>query len=71
MELAVTGRAFEVLRTSNLMEKLLFYTRIFARFKPEDKVWASIYFLLELWNFQCFSLQLSCEIYQNLISTLR
>ncbi|BBN18845.1 hypothetical protein MPTK1_8g05990 [Marchantia polymorpha subsp. ruderalis] len=38
MELAVTGRAFEVLRTSNLMEKLLFYTRIFARFKPEDKV---------------------------------
>lgn len=38
VELAVTGAAFTHLRQSEAMEQLLFYTRIFARFAPEQKV---------------------------------
>ncbi|KAG0585432.1 hypothetical protein KC19_2G011200 [Ceratodon purpureus] len=37
-ELAVTGRAFTVLRRSEAMERLLYFTRIYARFTPADKV---------------------------------
>ncbi|KAI5068182.1 hypothetical protein GOP47_0017102 [Adiantum capillus-veneris] len=38
VELAVTGKVFNILRRSGWMEKLLFSVRIFARFSPEDKV---------------------------------
>lgn len=38
VELAVTGAAFTHLQQSEAMEQLLFYTRIFARFAPEQKV---------------------------------
>ena len=38
MELAVTGAAFTLLQQSEAMEQLLFYTRIFARFAPAQKV---------------------------------
>ena len=37
-ELAVTGRAFTVLRRSEAMDRLLYFTRIYARFSPADKV---------------------------------
>lgn len=37
-ELAVTGRAFTVLRRSEAMDRLLYFTRIYARFTPTDKV---------------------------------
>jgi cation-transporting ATPase 13A3/4/5 len=37
-ELAVTGKAFNVLCETGDMNQLLYYTRIFARFTPEDKV---------------------------------
>ena len=37
MELAMTGKAFTELNRSELMAQLLFYTRIFARFSPEQK----------------------------------
>ena len=37
MELAMTGKAFTELNRSELMVQLLFYTRIFARFSPEQK----------------------------------
>jgi predicted P-type ATPase len=37
-ELAVTGKAFNVLCKTGDMNQLLYYTRIFARFTPEDKV---------------------------------
>ncbi len=36
--LAVTGSAFHKLHQSEAMEQLLLYTRIFARFAPEQKV---------------------------------
>lgn len=42
VELAVTGAAFAKLQQSDCMEQLLFHTRIFARFSPEQKV--STYF---------------------------
>lgn len=38
IELAVTGAAFQQLQQSEAMEQLLFHTRIFARFAPEQKV---------------------------------
>ncbi|CAM6091151.1 unnamed protein product [Calypogeia fissa] len=38
VELAVTGKAFNALLQTEAMTNLLFYTRIFARFTPEDKV---------------------------------
>ena len=38
VELAVTGAAFTRLQQSECMEQLLFHTRIFARFSPEQKV---------------------------------
>ncbi|KAH7415779.1 hypothetical protein KP509_14G060200 [Ceratopteris richardii] len=38
VELAITGKAFNILRTSEWMERLIFSVRIFARFRPEDKV---------------------------------
>lgn len=38
VELAVTGAAFAKLQQSECMEQLLFHTRIFARFSPEQKV---------------------------------
>lgn len=38
LELAVTGKAFNSLCQTEMMTKLLFYTRIHARFTPEDKV---------------------------------
>ena len=38
VELAVTGAAFHQLQQSEAMEQLLFHTRIFARFAPEQKV---------------------------------
>eukprot|EP00249_Psilotum_nudum_P025155 c29394_g1_i2 orf=541-4356(-) len=41
IELAITGKAFNVLRTTELMERLLLFTRIFARFTPTDKVLAA------------------------------
>ncbi|KAL3158258.1 hypothetical protein ABBQ38_010509 [Trebouxia sp. C0009 RCD-2024] len=37
VELAVTGAAFAKLQQSECMEQLLFHTRIFARFSPEQK----------------------------------
>lgn len=37
-ELAVTGKAFNELCRMGRMKELLFYTRIFSRFTPEDKV---------------------------------
>lgn len=37
MELAMTGKAFTELDRSELMVQLLFYTRIFSRFSPEQK----------------------------------
>nr|PNR41660.1 hypothetical protein PHYPA_019065 [Physcomitrium patens] len=37
-ELAVTGRAFTVLRRSDVIYRLLPFTRIYARFTPADKV---------------------------------
>jgi magnesium-transporting ATPase (P-type) len=37
-ELAVTGKAFNELCRIGRMQELLLYTRIFARFTPEDKV---------------------------------
>ena len=37
-ELAVTGAAFDKLQQSEAMEQLLFFTRIFARFAPQQKV---------------------------------
>lgn len=42
-ELAVTGRAFTVLRRSEAMDRLLYFTRIYARFTPADKVILSEY----------------------------
>ena len=41
IELAVTGAAFQQLQQSEAMEQLLFHTRIFARFAPEQKVLSS------------------------------
>lgn len=38
IELAVTGKAFNILRITDWMENLLFFIRIYARFSPEDKV---------------------------------
>ena len=38
VELAVTGAAFTRLQQSDAMEQLLFHTRIFARFAPDQKV---------------------------------
>ena len=38
VELAITGAAFAKLQQSEAMEQLLFYTRLFARFAPEQKV---------------------------------
>ncbi|KAI8973216.1 hypothetical protein BDF20DRAFT_881064 [Mycotypha africana] len=38
IELALTGRAFEFLNAHNLMRNYLFYTRVFARMTPNDKV---------------------------------
>ncbi|KAJ3414429.1 hypothetical protein HDV05_006610 [Chytridiales sp. JEL 0842] len=38
VELAVTGKAFNVLIAQGVMRDLLFDTRIFARMSPEDKV---------------------------------
>lgn len=37
-ELAVTGKAFTELCRIGRMQELLFYTRIFSRFTPADKV---------------------------------
>lgn len=38
VELGVTGAAFSRLQQSDAMEQLLFHTRIFARFAPDQKV---------------------------------
>ncbi|KAJ7563253.1 hypothetical protein O6H91_03G102700 [Diphasiastrum complanatum] len=38
MELAITGKVFNQLRTTEVMDGLLLSTRIFARFTPADKV---------------------------------
>eukprot|EP00250_Pteridium_aquilinum_P014895 c22269_g1_i1 orf=370-4158(-) len=38
IELALTGKAFNILRRTEWMANLLFSIRIFARFNPEDKV---------------------------------
>ncbi|ORY45640.1 HAD-like protein [Rhizoclosmatium globosum] len=38
MELAVTGKAFNVLLNNGAMRNLLFDTRVFARMSPDDKV---------------------------------
>ena len=38
MELAMTGKAFRILRTTSLMSDILFFCRIFARVTPEEKV---------------------------------
>lgn len=38
VELAVTGKAFNILSRTEMMANLLFFTRIYARFTPEDKV---------------------------------
>ena len=38
VELAVTGKAFNILRRTESMADLLFFIRIYARFTPEDKV---------------------------------
>lgn len=38
VELAVTGRAFSALQASGALYDLLLYTRIYARFTPEQKV---------------------------------
>ncbi len=38
MELALSGKAYRVLKKTDLAERLLFYTRINARFTPEEKV---------------------------------
>lgn len=34
----MTGAAFQQLQQTEAMEQLLFFTRIFARFAPEQKV---------------------------------
>ena len=41
MELALTGKAFTLLQASGAHDDLLLYTRIFARFTPEQKVCAA------------------------------
>ncbi|KAJ7537387.1 hypothetical protein O6H91_11G004100 [Diphasiastrum complanatum] len=38
VELAITGRAFNVLRDEGLLSKLFLFMRIYARFSPADKV---------------------------------
>jgi cation-transporting ATPase 13A3/4/5 len=38
VELAVTGKAFNILRRTETIADLLFFIRIYARFTPEDKV---------------------------------
>ena len=38
LELALTGKAFALLQASGAHDDLLLYTRIFARFTPEQKV---------------------------------
>jgi magnesium-transporting ATPase (P-type) len=47
-ELAVTGRAFTVLRRSEAMDRLLYFTRIYARFTPADKVTIAEYQFIKL-----------------------
>lgn len=54
-ELAVTGRAFTVLRRSDVIYRLLPFTRIYARFTPADKVlFKGI--INVLMNLSCFSI---------------
>lgn len=38
MELAMTGKAFRVLKNTTMMSDILFFCRIFARVTPEEKV---------------------------------
>ena len=38
VELAITGKAFRVLRRTQHMQDLLFFCRIFARCTPDEKV---------------------------------
>jgi hypothetical protein len=38
VELAVTGSAFKILQLMGKAQQLLYYTRVFARVKPEGKV---------------------------------
>ena len=63
-ELAVTGRAFNELCHTGNMNQFLFYTRIFARFTPEDKVDCGDY-----WNWKFIRIQLGKSLCtsQNLI----
>lgn len=42
VELAVTGSAFKILQLMGKAQELLYYTRVFARVKPEGKVSLSI-----------------------------
>jgi len=44
-ELAVTGAAFDKLQQSEAMEQLLFFTRIFARFAPQQKVTCAVAYI--------------------------
>ena len=55
VELGVTGAAFTQLQQSQAMEQLLFYTRIFARFAPEQKV------SMRQWWFDMCNAQLECS----------
>jgi len=45
VELAVTGAAFDKLQQSEAMERLLFFTRIFARFAPQQKVTCAVAYI--------------------------
>lgn len=42
VELAVTGSAFKILQLMGKAQELLYYTRVFARVKPEGKVSSSM-----------------------------
>lgn len=58
IELAVTGRAFNELCHTGNMSQFLFYTRIFSRFTPEDKVDCGDY---GNWKFIWIQLGKSCN----------
>ena len=70
VELAVTGSAFKILQLMGKAQKLLYYTRVFARVKPEGKVSLSIcicgefelhvFFNLRIPVFRVFFLSLTC-----------
>lgn len=63
-ELAVTGRAFTVLRRSEAMDRLLYFTRIYARFTPADKVILSAYMSIRVEN----NFKRYCDAYLPLLS---